>query len=202
MAFQNDNLEIPPELLMAAQVTLTHRAMTCLQSLEQDMSNASPEALQLEAHDWLDLAAIATEAEQLGCHLNLKAAQQPLQDLILRLLWQLFHSPEPDLYSLSIKRLQQLLTLGQRLHINLRIDRAQELYLHSLQELAQSGRHGQNHQPAEPAYSRETAEANLALSASDSSHSAPSLSMLQLRQVLQLGEQLKINVQRWLDCFA
>ncbi|NJM64174.1 MAG: DUF3536 domain-containing protein [Acaryochloris sp. RU_4_1] len=192
MAFQNDDLDVPSELLTAAQVALNYRAIYSLQGLEKELSEPSLETAQLGASYLSELAAIATEAEQLGCRLKLETAQKSLEDLILHLLWQLFHHADVELYPLRIQRLQQLLNLIQRLQINIRLDRAQELYLRCLQEqltcLSHTHAMRQAHQTQDP---------------EDLGLETPSdrISMAQLRQLLQIGRKLAVDVQPWLESY-
>ncbi len=196
-AFQYDGLDVPPELLTAAQVTLNHRAISALKSLEQDMSELSLETSQVGAIYLVELTAIATEAEQLGFPLNLEAAHPLLEDLILGLLWQLFHHPDVELYPLRIQSLQQLLNLVHQLQIDIHLDRAQELYLRCLQEqltfLSCTQALTQAHQlendgkddgaPVEP-----------------DAH-PDRISITQMRQLLTVGHKLGIDVQPWLKSY-
>jgi alpha-amylase/alpha-mannosidase (GH57 family) len=192
MAFQNDDLEVPSELLTAAQVALNYRAIHSLQGLEQELSEPSLETSRLGANYLSELAAIATEAEQLGCRLKLETAQQSLEDLILRLLWQLFHHGDAELYPLRIQRLQQLLNLIQQLQIDIHLDRVQELYLRCLQEqltlLSQAQAMTQARQGQEPT--------DLELEPLNAKISIP-----QLRQLLQIGRKLAVDVQPWLESY-
>lgn len=189
MAFQYDDLEVPPELLTAAKVALNHRAISALKGLEQDMSDLSLETSQVRSSHLSELGAIATEAEQAGCRLNLETTYPLLEDLILRLLWQLFHQPDIEFYPLRIQRLQSLLTLVHQLQLDIRLDRAQELYLRCLQE-----------QLAFFCQTQAIAQQEKTL---NQGHKmlADRISMAQLRQLLTIGRKLAVDVQPWLESF-
>lgn len=195
MAFQYDDLEVPPELLTAAQVALNHRALSALKGLEKEMTDPELETSLVGASYLKELTAIATEAEQAGCRLRLDSAYPLLEDLILRLLWQLFHHLDMALYPLRIQRLKTLLNLVHQLQIDIHLDRAQELYLRCLQEqltllshtqaIAQAQLLEQGHELVsyqDPVLNRQ-------------------LSMGQMRQLLQLGRKLAIDVQPWLESY-
>ncbi|WP_366524943.1 DUF3536 domain-containing protein [Acaryochloris sp. IP29b_bin.137] len=199
MAFQYDDLEVPPELLTAAQVALNHRALNALKGLEKEMSDPELETSQVGASDLAELAAIATEADQAGCCLKLDAAYPLLEDLILRLLWQLFHQVDVALFPHRIQRLQTLLNLVHQLQINIHLDRAQELYLHCLQAQLTLLNHSQAITQAQ-LLEQNNDIANDIASEQNSSQDHP-ISMAQMRQLLQLGRKLAIDVQPWLACY-
>ena len=188
MAFQYDDLDVPPELLTAAKVALNNRAISSLRGLEQDMSDLSLEASQVGSSHLSELTAIATEAEQAGCRLTLETAYPSLEDLILRLLWQLFHHPDIELYPLCIQRLQTLLNLVHQLQLDICLDRAQELYWRCLKEqlvfLSQTPAMTQQKEaPDNP----------------DPEMANDKISRVQLRQLLSIGRKLAVDVQPWLE---
>lgn len=156
------------------------------------MSDPDLETSQVGASDLAELAAIATEAEQAGCRLKLDAAYPLLEDLILRLLWQLFHHVDVDLSPHRIQRLQTLLNLVHQLQLDIHLDRAQELYLRCLQEQMTLLNHSQ---AITQAQLREQNSNDQTLSQEQP------LSMVQMRQLLQLGRKLAIDVQPWLDSY-
>jgi alpha-amylase/alpha-mannosidase (GH57 family) len=135
MAFQRDELSPPQELKVAAEVALSHRVTVSLKGLEQEISDPANPNPQLGFSYLGELEAIATEASHLGCQLNLTEARKTLERLILRSLWQLLHNVKPATVEIDLQRLEDLIELGDRLHLNLTLDRAQELYFHCLHEL-------------------------------------------------------------------
>src|SRR4028118_457867 len=78
MAFHRDELPVPVELQVAAEVALGHRCVTAAKALEQETEN--PEALLAE------IEAIATESGHLRCQLNVPEVKQILENLAWRSL--------------------------------------------------------------------------------------------------------------------
>jgi alpha-amylase/alpha-mannosidase (GH57 family) len=115
-AFRRDSLEVPPELQVAAEITLNQRMLAELKRLENG------DRLPL-----LELDAVATEAEQLRCNLNRTEAAAILERLILGHIWQLVYSDEE-----VMERLHQIdlaLDAAEKLHLTLNLDKSQELYI-------------------------------------------------------------------------
>jgi alpha-amylase/alpha-mannosidase (GH57 family) len=126
MAFHRDELEVPQELQVAAEIAITQRAIAALQSLERETSD-----LPTNPQCWVDLAdleAIAIEARQLRCQLKLPQISATLERLIQRLLWNLLTSASSDVTDADVVWVQRLVELGQKLQLHLRLDDAQELY--------------------------------------------------------------------------
>jgi alpha-amylase/alpha-mannosidase (GH57 family) len=141
MAYRQDDLEGPQELLMAAQVALSHRATQMVQGLGSVMGEPS-------ANPWVqlnELEAIATEAEHLGCQLTLGNTAQRLDALLQSWLSKVLSTHDLPLLQSFI----QCLNTARRLNLPIQEDRLQERYIHFLQEkwvpstlesVAQSGR--------------------------------------------------------------
>ena len=134
MAFHRDELPVPQELQVAAEIALSHRLLLALRSLEQETSDANdrPDA---SLNYLLELEAIATEANHLHCNLTALEAKQILERLVRRSLWQLLQEVNPETAAREVQRLERLLELGQQLHLNLNLAQAQELYLQWLPTL-------------------------------------------------------------------
>ena len=128
MAFHRDELPVPRELQVAAEIALSHRLLLSLRSLEQETSDR----LDASFNQLLELEAIATEANHLHCNLTALEAKQILERFIRRSLWQLLNS-DSETTEREVQRLVRLLDLGQQLRLNLNLDQAQELYLQWLQ---------------------------------------------------------------------
>ena len=126
MAFHRDQLEVPQELQVAAEIALGHRCMMTLRSLEQDI--AEP---QLFANHLVELEAIAKEAKHLHCRLNIHDGKVMLEQLILRSLWQLLHDPNGT-FDADIQRLERLIDIGYQMNIGISLERSQELYFSCL----------------------------------------------------------------------
>ncbi|TAF05364.1 MAG: DUF3536 domain-containing protein, partial [Nostocales cyanobacterium] len=128
MAFHRDELAVPQELQVAAEIALGYRCMMTLRTLEQDITET-----QLSWNHILELEAIATEAKHLRCQLNIPEGKQILEQLIVRLLWQLLHDSNGS-FSTDIQRVEKLIDVGYQLNIGISLEKSQELYygcLHS-----------------------------------------------------------------------
>ncbi len=132
MAFHRDELPVPRELQVAAEIALSHRLLLALRSLEQETSDSASDRLDASLNHLLELEAIATEANHLHCNLTALEAKQILERFIQRSLWQLLHF-DSKTAAREVLRLERLLDLGQQLRLNLNLAQAQELYLHWLQ---------------------------------------------------------------------
>ncbi|MBW4542218.1 MAG: DUF3536 domain-containing protein [Myxacorys chilensis ATA2-1-KO14] len=124
IAFHRDELPVPRELQVAAEIALGHRLLVTLRSLEHDPNS----------HDLVELDAIATEASHLRCQLHLPEARQILERTIARSLQTLLYDPEPS--DLQIQFLGKLIDLSQQLNLGVSLERSQELYLQWLHHVA------------------------------------------------------------------
>jgi alpha-amylase/alpha-mannosidase (GH57 family) len=183
MAFQQDNLAVPQPLLMAAQVALSHRAMHALKGLEQDLSSMTADEM-LGSRYFVEVDAIATEANHLGCTLTLGEAQKTLEDLTLRLLWQLLQDEDLDHLQIRLQHLEQLLAVGPKLGLTLSLNPAQELYFYHFQTqlIPQCEQYAQ--------------------SAALADAEGAKIPKAQLCQLLKLGQKLAIAVDFYLDMLA
>jgi alpha-amylase/alpha-mannosidase (GH57 family) len=125
-AFHRDELAVPRELQVAAEIALGYRCLTTLRSLEQDIAE-----LQLTLNHIVELEAIANEAKHLRCRLDIPEGKQILEQLITRLLWQLLHDPNGSLDA-DIQRLERLIDVGYQLNFGISLHRSQELYFSGL----------------------------------------------------------------------
>lgn len=184
IAFHQDELDVPQELQVAAEIAISHRAMTALQALERETSDFPPSNPQLCSSYLAELEAIAAEAAHLRCQLKPPQIKQTLERLILRSLWHLLHSFNPDTAETDIHWIERLLTLADRLHLPLAMDRAQEVYFKGLhrQVLPQLGLWQQiQSEPTKRTYLK------------------PEWSLAHIRLFLKLGQRLAIDVQSWLE---
>jgi alpha-amylase/alpha-mannosidase (GH57 family) len=186
MAFHRDELSVPQELQVAAEIALSDRCLCSLRSLEQETGDP-----QMVFNHLAELEAIATEAQHLRCQLKIPEARQTLEQMILRSLWQVLHDANPDTLKCDIYRIERLIELGNQLHLGLCLDRCQELYFNSLQT-----RLGPQCQLAIQAQliSEKNDVGELA-----KRHSKTDWDTTQLRQLLQLGEKLAVDVSHWLS---
>ncbi|BAT53622.1 Glycoside hydrolase, family 57 [Nostoc sp. NIES-3756] len=126
MAFHRDELAVPQELQVAAEIALGYRCMTTLRSLEQDITEP-----QTCWNHIVELEAIATEAKHLRCRLNIPEGKQMLEQLILRLLWRLLHDTNGS-FTTDIQCLERLINVSYQLNIGISLHQSQELYFSCL----------------------------------------------------------------------
>jgi alpha-amylase/alpha-mannosidase (GH57 family) len=126
MAFHRDEIPVPQELQVAAQIALGHRCLMTLRSLEQDITES-----QMRWNHIVELEAIATEAKHLRCQLNIPDGKQILEQLIVRSLWQLLHDANGS-FNAEIHQLERLIDIGDQLNIDISLHRSQELYFSCL----------------------------------------------------------------------
>ena len=127
-----------------------------------------------EALSWnhlVELDAIANEAKHLHCNLNLPEGKQILERLSLRLLWQLLYDANGS-FDFQIQRLERLIEVEEHLSLGISLERSQELYFNCLHAeiLPKAIAKIVNHKDTN-----------------------------QLRQLLKLGQKLKVDVSRWLS---
>jgi alpha-amylase/alpha-mannosidase (GH57 family) len=135
MAFQRDEMEVPHELQVAAEIALEQRVIQTLQVLEQELSDLAV-ALSPHAQSALnELDAIAAEAQRLHCRLDHAKARQSYERLIGRSLYQLLYNLEPAQIDPAIACLEHLINSGEQLHQHLALDYAQELVYFQLPSL-------------------------------------------------------------------
>ncbi|MEB3336138.1 MAG: DUF3536 domain-containing protein [Leptolyngbyaceae bacterium] len=191
MAFHRDELSVPQELQVAAEVALSHRVQTALRGLEQESSNPRADC-SLGLGHLAELEAIATEANHLRCHLNLPEAKQTLERLILRLLWDLLHDFDPATATTTIQQLERLIDVGDHLKLNLSLDRAQELYFQRFHHQIAPLYLGYL-QRFEPASSSDREQEK-----QGKGSDCPDSGVDQVRQLLHLGQKLKVDVRAWM----
>ncbi len=124
MAFHRDELPVPQELQVAAEVALSHRCLTVLKALEQDQGDPVESLSHLT-----ELEAIATEATLLRCQLHVPGGKETLESLLLKFLWQLLHDGENYQIEADTQRLERLIDIGEQLKFGLSLAHCQELYL-------------------------------------------------------------------------
>ena len=123
MAFHRDELPVPQELQVAAEIALGHRLLLTLRSLEQDADDLNAIVLHLAQLD-----AIATEADHLRCHLQQPEARDILQRLIERGLWTLFHENALEGAEPQIRVLERLVELSKQFKLGVSVAKSQELF--------------------------------------------------------------------------
>ncbi len=186
MAFHRDELPVPQELQVAAEIALSNRCLITIKALEQETSDS-----QLVLTHLAELEAITTEANHLHCNLNISQGKQTLEKLIWRSLWQLLYKTNPETLEEDIHYVERLIDVGNQLQFVLSLDRCQELYFTRL-------------------HSSITQQCQLAIRAhqifasndgvdTDELPSQTDWDTTSLRLLLELGEKLAVDVSPWLS---
>ena len=129
VAFQRDELPVPQELQVAADIAIAHRCLKVMGQLEQSIDNS-----KLTAHYLEELTAIATEADYLHCQLTMPEAKKTLERLIFQSLQKLLYTPEPQQAETDIHHLIKMIEVGEHLHLGISLAPSQELYYQFLHE--------------------------------------------------------------------
>ena len=153
MAFHRDRINVPQALQVAADITLSHRALDVIRALEQDIAEPEGNLLNIATGRVAELEGIAVEAHHLRCVLKLPGAQAILERLIVRGLAQTLQMhpmtvermEEGALTTLqsAVEGLERLVELGQKLSVPPTLYKAQELYYrHAIDARTREAEHG------------------------------------------------------------
>jgi alpha-amylase/alpha-mannosidase (GH57 family) len=177
MAFHRDELPVPQELQVAAEIALSNRAL-----------------IEIGALVWShlgELEAIATEANHMRCQLKIPEGKPTLEKLILRSLWQLLHDTHLPTLSADIEFIRRLIEVGNQLNLGLSLAQCQELYFNCLQPRIEPL--FQQAMQSQLTYEHQGASAVAHLTTNTDCNT------IQLRHLLQLGEKLAVDVSFWLS---
>ncbi|ASC69340.1 uncharacterized protein XM38_002670 [Halomicronema hongdechloris C2206] len=180
-AFHRDHLPVPQELQVAADITLSQRALEGLRVLDRETSDPDGEPWQRSAEHLSELESLANEAQHFHCQLSLATARPLLERVILRTLETLLQTTKPETITGYREWLARLIQLGSTLGMGISLERAQERYYQYLQtvilpELGLSVAPTTNVAPSALAKSLSTTR------------------RLALRPLLELGELLVVDV--------
>ncbi|MEL6496439.1 MAG: DUF3536 domain-containing protein [Cyanobacteria bacterium J06623_7] len=128
-AFQREEMPVPQELKVAAEVTLSHRCITTANDLEQGI-----EDFALLDRCLGELEATATEANYLECWLNIPDVKLILERTIVALLWRLLYDGDPITIEADVARIQRAIVLGEQLQLGLALYEAQEIFFNCLHQ--------------------------------------------------------------------
>ena len=168
-AFQREELPVPQELQVAADIALSHRCLLSISALEQSIEDLT----EIDNH-LTELKGIAAEAQQIQSQLTIPEGKKTLEQIILRLLWQVLYDSDPNTLEQDVNRLDIIIDLGYQLNLGLFLDRAQEVYFRCL------------HQKIIPDCFE------------DNSATSCRWDLSQIRPLLKLGQKLAIDVRAWL----
>lgn len=127
LALHRDELTVPRELQVAAEVALGHRLSLTIQALDQ--AGPTPEAERL----LIELEALAEEAHQIRCSLDLPETMQLLERFLVRTLRPLTQVPPQDISLAALQPFLRSLNIALVLGWQLNLLKHQELiytYLH------------------------------------------------------------------------
>lgn len=174
-AYQREELPVPQELKVAAEVALAFRCLDTAQNLEKAIEDADSIDSYLA-----ELTATATEASYLNCQLDIPEVKTILEQTIVRLLWQLLYDGDPQNLVTDIARIETAIAVGEQLQLGLALDRAQEIYFKCLKQRIVP-----------------SCIAIDIMAASPDLHSCP-WDIIHIKPLLKLGETLAIDVRCWL----
>ena len=154
MAFHRDHIAVPQALQVAAEITLSHRALGVIRGLEQDITEPEGNLLKITVGRIAELEGVAIEAHHFRCALKLPGAQHVLERLIRQGLAQRLQA-QPSKSALNdyreleiaVEGLTRLIALGQKLSLPLGLDQTQELFYSYLVRAQASGLHKQTAMP-------------------------------------------------------
>ncbi len=172
-AFQREELPVPQELKVAAEVALSFRCLEAARNLEK----AIEEPISIDSY-LAELTATATEANYLDCWLNIPEVKVILEQTIVRLLWQLLYDGNPNTLLADVARIEAAIALGEQLRLGLALDQSQEVYFNCL------------HQYMLP---------NCLIDSTSPDHNSCRWNITQMKPLLKLGRRLAIDVSTWLN---
>jgi alpha-amylase/alpha-mannosidase (GH57 family) len=191
MAFHRDELPVPMELKVAAEVALGHRCLTAARALEQETADKDLLLAEIEA--------IATEASNLRTRLNVPEVKQILERMVWRCLNSLLiegsevTALSPVELEADISNIERLIAVGNRLNLGLCLDRSQELYFDSLYSQIVPLCLGWLQRATGSTIESAIDPAVLDVAEADSGWDLPVI-----RQLLELGQTLAVDVECWL----
>jgi alpha-amylase/alpha-mannosidase (GH57 family) len=186
VGFHQDELEVPQELQVAAEIAIGHRALTSLQALERETSDFPLTHPQRCLSHLTELEAIATEATHLRCQLKDPQMGQILERLVLRSLWHILYDVTSDTFEFDLLWLSRLVNLGNQLKLNVSLARAQELYLKRFYDRI-----------LPQIMTLTDSQIDELTHAISSTPSEPIWTIAQIRQLLELSDLLSVDVSNW-----
>lgn len=138
MAFHRDHIPVPQSLQVAADITLSQRALAVIYALEQNITEPDGDLLKITIGRIAELEGIATEAYHFRATLKIPEAKPVLERLIWQSLAQTLHTASFEKYielEAAIEGIERLLKLGQMLNLGLALYQVQELYYDYLTQL-------------------------------------------------------------------
>jgi alpha-amylase/alpha-mannosidase (GH57 family) len=129
LAFQRDEVPVPQELQVAAEVAISYRCLKVIQELKTNKVNLD----NLDGY-LIELEAIATEANDLRCKLTIPKGKESLEKLILHAVQQILFDRRSENIEEDSLLINRLLLIGEKLQLKLWLDPVQETYYYYLHE--------------------------------------------------------------------
>lgn len=124
VAFQRDELPVPIELQVAAEIALSNRCFNMINSLEIAIGDREKMNSYLT-----ELEVVAGEANNLKCALKIPTRHKQLfADLIVKTLRKILNYENIEDLNEDLELLEKMLDVSKNLNLGLSIDRAQEIY--------------------------------------------------------------------------
>jgi alpha-amylase/alpha-mannosidase (GH57 family) len=180
LAFYRDDLPVPQELQVAAEMALCHRAIKAVRSLDLETSDLTTGDRQTGLVQLVELEAIAAEAKHFRCQMNIPEAKATIERIILRSLWHLLHDSNPATLEADVQRIERMIDVSAQMNLGLFLERAQELYFSCL------------HYHIMPQY----LQAELSWTPIQGNVSCR-VDIMQMRPLLRLGQKLAVNINGW-----
>ncbi len=171
-AFQREEMAVPQELKVAAEVALSCRCLVAANNLEQGIDE--PTTIN---NCLAQLSATATEANHLECWLNIPEVKTILEQVIVRLLWKLLYDGNPTMLEADVAQIATAIAIGDQLNLGLALDQAQEMYFDCL------------HRYILP---------NCLIDSTSPDYHNCRWDITQIKPLLKLGQSLSIDVSSWL----
>ncbi|NJK76829.1 MAG: DUF3536 domain-containing protein [Microcoleus sp. SU_5_6] len=195
MAFHRDELAVPVELQVAAEVALGHRCLTAARLLDLETEDAESLLAEIEA--------IATEAGHLRCRLKVPEVKQILERLVWRNIDALLQAGtgalerSPLELEAQISKIERSIAAGEKLGLGLCLDKSQELYFNALySQIVPLCLGWLQRQAGGGESSIEGEDFANQIAGLDDSQADNELSAI--RQLLELGQTLAVDVECWL----
>nr|WP_256386660.1 DUF3536 domain-containing protein [Hydrocoleum sp. CS-953] len=184
MAFRRDNLAVPQELQVAAEVALGHRLLTSARTLEAESSDG-----KLSISHLAELEALASEVGQQQCRFHNLEVKESLERLIVNSLRHILYDNEPENLELDIQGLERIVEVGNKLNLGLSLIGAQEIYFQSLESQIVPLCLGCIEKRNNPQLQQNVGDIGV----------EKTWELPQIRKLLQLGKKLAIDVDQWLN---
>ncbi|MDJ0555459.1 MAG: DUF3536 domain-containing protein [Microcoleaceae cyanobacterium MO_207.B10] len=196
MAFRRDDLPVPQELQVAAEVALSHRLLTNVRALEAESSDG-----KLSVNHLAELEALATELSTHKCRSQGLEVKEALERLIVSSLRHILYDNDPANIELDINSLERIIELGEELNLGLSLMRVQEIYFQALENQIVPLFLGciQRRKTNEVQFTEIAGDVNVDVVNSMEIPAEQIWEIPQIRKLLQLGKRLTIDVDNWLN---